>query len=196
MFLPLRMPAWPKTAWYLCDIYSSSVFDGVLDLFGTPRGDNCFFSQWMHCLSSSRDPTSILSKWEKCIIGHMRPALFLVHFWSNFTVLGKKKALSLRNSVQSKKLCGKVLFLNFYLRLSMKKWSLHCCYGQFLVFSLKNSSPPLIRIQNCHQKQDLGCKNPNFVKRVQFWHFWDGNFESLKRAFFGVYLMLAALFLR
>ena len=91
MFLPLRMPGWPKTAWYLCDIYSSSVFDGVLDLFGTPRGDNCFFSQWMHCLSSSRDPTSILSKWEKCIIDHMRPALFLVHFWSNFTVLGKKR---------------------------------------------------------------------------------------------------------
>ena len=43
MFLPLRMPGWPKTAWYLSDIYSSSVFDGVLDLFETPRVDNCFF---------------------------------------------------------------------------------------------------------------------------------------------------------
>ena len=54
----------------------------------------------------------------------------------------------------------------------MEKWSLYCCYGQFLVFSLKNSCPPLMRIQNCHQKQDLGCKNPNFVKRV-IWRTFD-----------------------
>ena len=43
MFLTLRMPGWPKTAWYLIDIYSGGVFDGVLDLFETPRGINCFF---------------------------------------------------------------------------------------------------------------------------------------------------------
>ena len=37
----------------------------------------------------------------------------------------------------------------------------------------------------------------NFIQwNPEFWHFWDGNFESIKRAFFGVYLMLAALFLR
>ena len=75
----------------------------------------------------------------------------------------------------------------------MKKWSLHCCYGQFLVFSLKNSSPPLIRIQNCHQKQDLGCKNPNFVKRV-IWRifdllFWKNTCFSLFFFNFGVNLL-------
>ena len=75
----------------------------------------------------------------------------------------------------------------------MKKWPLHCCYGQFLVFSLKNSSPPLIRIQNCHQKQDLGCKNPNFVKRV-IWRifdllFWKNTCFSLFFFNFGVNLL-------
>ena len=29
MFLALRIPGWPKTAWHLFDIYSSCVFDGV-----------------------------------------------------------------------------------------------------------------------------------------------------------------------
>ena len=95
--------------------------------------------------------------------------------------------------MESKKLYGKVLFLNFYLRLSMKKSSLYCCYCQFLVFILKNSSPPLIRIQNCHQKQDLGCKNPNFVKRV-IWRifdllFWKNTCFSLFFFNFGVNLL-------
>ena len=62
-----------------------------------------------------------------------------------------------------------------------------------MVFSLKNSSPPLIRIQNCHQKQDLGCKNPNFVKRV-IWRifdllFWKNTCFSLFFFNFGVNLL-------
>ena len=37
----------------------------------------------------------------------------------------------------------------------------------------------------------------NFIQwNPEFWHFWDGNFECLKMAFFGVRLKFAPLFLR
>ena len=42
-------------------------------------------------VSSDSDPTSLHCGRAKCIIGHMRPALFLVHFCSKFMVLVLKR---------------------------------------------------------------------------------------------------------
>ena len=114
--------------------------------------------------SSDSDPTWIHFLRAKCIIGHMRPALFLVYFCSKFMVLVSKR-LKIRVIASNLQKCGKKRPFWTYALNKISKFYCFCpLWCVFLVFSIKYISPPLEKIQNCLLKPDLGCRNHNFGK--------------------------------
>ena len=74
-------------------IYPSGVFSCVLDLSGARRGVSCLFSQWRALFELWWRP-NLSTLWEGiCIMDTSRAPLYLVHFWPEFMVLGKKRPL-------------------------------------------------------------------------------------------------------
>ena len=118
-----------------------------------------------------RDPTSQHCRRAKCIIGHIRPALFLVHFCSKFMVLVLKK-LKIRVIASNLRKCEKKYHFWFFALGKNSKFDF-CGYLSvfFLAFSIKYNGQPLEKIIKCLLKPDLGFRNHNFRKESFFWIF-------------------------
>ena len=166
-FLASRVPKWPEigitcmiSMWYTragCLMVFLTDLEHLATQVGFSPSEGQLFSSdsdltWLHFLRA------------KCIIGHMRPALFLVHFCSKFMVLVLKR-LKIRVIASNLQKRGKKspFWANALDKISKFDclWLLWCV---FLVFSIKYIGPPLKRIQNCLLKPDLGCRNHNFGK--------------------------------
>ena len=169
LFLASRVPKWPEigitcmiSMWYTragCLMVFLTDLEHLATQVGFSPSEGQLFSSdsdltWLHFLRA------------KCIIGHMRPALFLVHFCSKFMVLVLKR-LKIRVIASNLQKRGKKspFWANALDKISKFDclWLLWCV---FLVFSIKYIGPPLKRIQNCLLKPDLGCRNHNFGKEL------------------------------
>ena len=74
-------------------IYPIVVSSCVLDLSGAHRGVSCLFSQWRALFELWWRP-NLSTLWEGiCKMDTSRAPLYLVHFWPEFMVLGKKRPL-------------------------------------------------------------------------------------------------------
>ena len=169
LFLASRVPKWPEIG-LTCTISMKHSLPGCLKVFltdlehlATEVGFSPIEGQ---LFSSDRDQTSMHCWKAKYNIGHMRPALFLVYFCSNFMVLVLKR-LKIRVIASNLQKCGKKRPFWTYALDEISKfycfWLLWCV---LLVFSIKYIGPPLKRIQNCLLKPDLGCRNHNFGKEL------------------------------
>ena len=94
LFLASRVPKWPRTG-LTCTISMKHSLPGCLKVFLTDLehlATQVGFSPIAGKLfSSDRNQTSMHCWKAKYNIGHMRPALFLVYFCSNFMVLVLKR---------------------------------------------------------------------------------------------------------
>ena len=171
LFWPSRVPKWPKIGLtFMISVWHTRagclvVFLTFLEHLGTQTGFSPSGGQFF---SSDRDPTWQHCGRVKCIIGHMRPALFLVHFYSKFMVLVLKRPKIREIARNLEKRGKKCRFWTYSLDKISKFDCLWLLWCVFLVFSLKYIGPPLKRIQNCLLKADLGCRNQNFGKRAIF----------------------------
>ena len=109
LFLASRAPKCPEigltfmiSMWYTC-AGCFMVFFTSLKHLATQVG---FSPSEGQLFSSDSDPTWIHFLRAKCIIGHMRPALFLVYFCSKFMVLVSKR-LKIRVIASNLQKCGK-----------------------------------------------------------------------------------------
>ena len=187
-FLASRVPKWPEigitcmiSMWYTragCLMVFLTDLEHLATQVGFSPSEGQLFSSdsdltWLHFLRA------------KCIIGHMRPTLFLVHFCSKFMVLVLKR-LKIRVIASNLQKRGKKspFWANALDKISKFDclWLLWCV---FLVFSIKYIGPPLKRIQNCLLNQIWGAKIIILEKR---------RFLRISTSFFGKISVLYCLF--
>ena len=108
------------------------------------------------------DQTSPHYRRAKCIIGHMRPALFLVHFYSKFMVLILKR---LKIRVIASNLQNRAKKCHFWT-FALNEMTNLTVYGYFSVFflpfSVKYIAPTLIEIKEMPLETTSGVQKSHF----------------------------------
>ena len=182
LFWPSRVPKLPKIGLtFMISVWHTRagclvVFLTFMEHLGTQTGFSPSGGQFF---SSDRDPTWQHCGRVKCIIGHMRPALFLVHFYSKFMVLVLKRPKIREIARNLEKRGKKCRFWTYSLDKISKLdclWLLWCVvFGIFSqiywpTFEKNSKLPPESR---------FGVQKSEFWKKGQFLGFYTSCFGKL-----------------